>query len=1098
MKRPIIFLMALVIILASMGLALTAQSSEIRGERTVISDFIDNETAFYDIPLIVEDDGTTIELDMQRQSDNLDTLLYLLDSQGRIIAENDDRPTGERDSLLVFPQAKVGNYRVIATRYGVQDGNTTGAFELVAELQSSATETSLSYDTSPEALTAAGFPEIEPRSHATWTILAYYGGDTNLEDGILADLNEFELAGGSSDEVRIVALMDRHPAYSEASGNWVGTRIYEITADVSGDEADNTPTIDSEPLAELGNLDTGDGTTFAQFLAWGLATYPADHYVIALASHGAAWRGVVTDESNLETQLSLQELSVALEQAREVAGVEKFDALINDACLMSSVEYHQVMAEYFDFSLASPEIVINPALDMTIFTDALKAGGEIDLVAIGDELVDTYIERDATEGQGTVGLYLTSAVTDLSEFGAVIEAVENFAELVNNNIAIYAPIIGEARAKAYTYTSFAGDEDLIDLGNFMNRVIAETSDPTLQVAANNVLEALGNAVLYGKGGERAAAQVSAYQNIYFPNDSRRFDGIYLTEGGLEQWGTMLRNFYSTVNPSVWTQGDERFTFHPPATVKVNIFNSFPTTAASTATGFAIGFETVGRNIAFGDITFDQIQTDGSRIRYLTDRLLENVGTADGSTELVSDWSDGVEVNTFLWDVALPVLSDGVNRGNEFFIVTEDVASVDGRYREADSDIWEDVTLAFDRTTGQLQQVISRSTETNSVGVVTIPTGSIFQTFKQVVTPDGRVTTEPGNVYIWSEGGPTWSFAPAPSGDYEIGLLITTFGGTTSFASASTTIENAGVDDSIRAAILPELGFSLTRPEDWEDLAVFQTNGVFLRSSAPDGEVSENVYFTFGEDIENDLNAIVDRIAGEYNLEVGDDRNVLALSGGKQALAFDYVNTVEGTAGRGIAAFSAGNFFNIGLVLGVESEDDDLRSEIFTLMSTNSSVFDITEFEAAGVRNWGFADDAENLPLVSFPMHQTWSVEGVADGWVQYSDGTNFVAVTSIVTDETDADAIISQLMDDTITSALDELDEQGTRTFFGQNHEWTALLYEAERENTPVAGRIYVTFANDNAYVVWAEVEINDEAATVISERIEPIIDGFVISAPTE
>src|SRR5690606_29238230 len=119
-------------------------------------------------------------------------------------------------------QAAAGNYRVIATRYGVQDGNTSGAFELLAELQTTATETDSSYDTSHDALAAAGFPELEVQPTATWTILAYYGGDTNLEDGILADLNEFELAGGSSDDVRVIALMDRHPAYSEASDNWIG------------------------------------------------------------------------------------------------------------------------------------------------------------------------------------------------------------------------------------------------------------------------------------------------------------------------------------------------------------------------------------------------------------------------------------------------------------------------------------------------------------------------------------------------------------------------------------------------------------------------------------------------------------------------------------------------------------------------------------------------------------------------------------------------------------------------------------------------------------------------------------------------------------
>ncbi len=88
------------------------------------------------------------------------------------------------------------------------------------------------YLTEAPALPASNFtPPVPAVGDQTWTVMLYQDADDQvLEQDVYLDLNEAERVG-SSDNVRIVAQIDRYRAGFQGDGNWTSTRRYYVTQD---------------------------------------------------------------------------------------------------------------------------------------------------------------------------------------------------------------------------------------------------------------------------------------------------------------------------------------------------------------------------------------------------------------------------------------------------------------------------------------------------------------------------------------------------------------------------------------------------------------------------------------------------------------------------------------------------------------------------------------------------------------------------------------------------------------------------------------------------------------------------------------------------
>ena len=1114
MKRYIILLLMLFTALISVPFAQT-DTEAVESNRIVGA--ISDDSPFLSIPLLITEENQLVEATMTTRSGDLDTMLYLVDMDGNIIAENDDGEGVGTNSALFFPNIPTGNYNLIATRYNEVNGSSEGQFNLEYAVRP-VPNPLVEYDVSDEALTAAGFPDIEPKTQAKWTIIAYYGADTDLEPGLLNDFNEFELAGGSTDDVRIIMLIDRSDRYTDVDGNWDNARLYEIGDDISADEATNyPPTPDSAPLAELDELDTGSGETLALYLTWALRTYPADHYTIAFGSHGAGWQGLITDEkkfasdtSGSDTILSLPELQSAFRAAKGTTNIEKFDVLINDACLMSSVEYHVVMSEFFNISYASPEVVIDPALNMTDFARALQQNADTDLEMIGIELVDRYVEFDAVETGGSLAAYLTHAVTDLQQFDPVTVAINDFAELVLSEPQIYTNVIGQARANVHSYNSFFDRDKLIDVGDLMFAIVEEGTNKDLSMVAQGVIDALETATIHRDGGKLVSENAS-YYNIYFPSKSSDFDPQYFIDSPIAIWGTMLRAYYNVLTPKQWSFERTAATgiasvqgaavLHPPVVPQVRLSSVFPE-VGSAQSPFHIQAEVVGRNFDSATYVVDQVQPDGTLIRYTEQTILVAEFNEDGTiAELLNDWNAGVDLVTLIDDTKLPVISDGENIFNEFVNIQEEIASVNGRYREPNDEEWNDVTVIFDfgiedslaGEIGIVSQVLGQADNSDAVAAIRIPENSEFQTYTYIVTGDGRTVRQFGNSYNWGAEGVTVTSEPAPSGEYQIGVQMTTYSGITGSDTIRVRIDNDSIDNLQRFSDV-DAGIVLAYPADWSEMRYIEEANYYTSANSDN---SQEIIIASIPTTSTNLDAITQAFMGSpFGGDLITQPTTYTVNDiPVQTYAYKgEINQRERFVVAYTLANSATETAFVVAILG-----DTGGSELANIAS---DIMVSTEILGGNTREWNLEFIADESDVV-LPVQQGWQSQTIDPVGAFYfppdDEGDNFIGIFNDVStdfrgDLTELANIMNATMIDQLKSLRPDHVVDRIETYHGKFATWQVIIYTATNDTgKAVQGRLYTspiqTARATEAITVWAESPIDNPA--IFQETFEVMIDGL-------
>ena len=402
---------------------------------------------------------------------------------------------------------------------------------------------------------ATSRPFVAPTRSAmgqNWLVMLYQDADDRiLEKDIFVDLNEAERVG-SSDRVQVVAQVDRFSGGFDGDGNWSSTKRLYVTQD------DDLNRVGSQLVADLGELNMSDGDTLVDFVTWAIETFPADKHVLILSDHGMGWPGGWSDSapgasgdrsiplaSKLGDRLYLMELDDALQEIRDQTGLDKFELVGLDACLMGHIEVMTALAPHARYSVLSQET--EPALGWayTSFLDALQRDPDMTGAELGNLIVGSYIEEDQRivddqaraellrDSSPLAGLFSlagtasadqmlrqmgensTLAALDLSAMPSLVDSINELSYALQQ---ANQSEVARARSHAPSFTSVFGQEvppSYIDLGNFVHLLKQTGAGQAVAGQADGVLAALHQVVIAEKHG--SAKKGSTGVSIYFPN-----------------------------------------------------------------------------------------------------------------------------------------------------------------------------------------------------------------------------------------------------------------------------------------------------------------------------------------------------------------------------------------------------------------------------------------------------------------------------------------------------------------------------------------------------------------------------------------------------
>lgn len=663
----------------------------------------------------------------------------------------------------------------------------------------------------------------------TWLVMLYQDADDKiLEQDIYVDLNEAERAG-SSDRVKIVSQIDRYRAGYSGDGNWSNTRRFYLTQD------NNLQSVRSKEVQELGEANMADGKTLVDFATWAMQNYPADRYILILSDHGMGWPGGWSDPTAsgrgsanfplatvLDDQLYLRELDQALGEIRAQTGLDQFEVIGLDACLMGQLEVFTALAPHARYAVASQETEPSLGWAYTSFLKQLLINPDITGAELSRSIVESYIREDQrivdeearagflSQGSPLGGLFgmpsasqlarqleqsVTLAAIDLQAIPALNESVNSLALALQQS---QQRPIAQARSYAQSFTSIFGSDvppSYIDLGNFVQLLKRNINDGQVSRAADQVLAALEQAVIAEKHGPGKPGATGI--SIYFPNTQlfrnpasgpESYTAAADRFARQSLWDDFLVFHYTgrdfeagAAAPALPRSGDR---VRAPVSGRVEV-SPITLSAQTAAPGrpVTLSADIQGDNIGYIKL-FVGFYDEASNSIFIADAdYLESPETREIGGVYYPDWGEGEFTLTFEWEPVVFAINDGNQSAVALFspqdygISPEQATyTVDGLYTFADSGETIHARLYF--RDQQLRQVFGITGEgaTGAPREIIPQTGDAFTILEKWMDLDQdgnvvRTAFQEGETLTFGDQMFTWEDLDAAAGVYIIGFIV---------------------------------------------------------------------------------------------------------------------------------------------------------------------------------------------------------------------------------------------------------------------------------------------------------------------------------------
>jgi hypothetical protein len=674
--------------------------------------------------------------------------------------------------------------------------------------------------------TAAARPTAAPASASasaddTWLVMLYEDADDQvLEQDMVMDVNEAERVG-STDKVTIVAQLDRYKGGFKGDGNWSGARRLHITKD------DDLNKLNSEVVADLGKVNMADGQTLVDFAEWAINTYPAAHYALILSDHGMGWPGGWSDGSQTKPGpdglgltsdgdlLLLNEIDAALGKIRADTGIDAFDMIGFDACLMGQLEVLTAIAPHARYVVASEEV--EPALGWAYagFLGQLVANPAIDAGSLSKDIVQSYIDQDQrivddaaraefvqetfdttkTRSARAVAADMSHDVTlsayDTAALPDLLTALDGFSAALSK---LNKKTVASARtyAQHFENTFDDGPSPYIDIGSFASVIRDKSNTKGIDKAADDLLAALKHVVIAEKHGDERSGATGL--SIYFPTsklykstDAGRkvYAQVASRFADSADWNKYLNFYYygeamdapapTTNTLAILSPGASKLSVTKLQLSAKKIAQSGKVTVKTSVDGDQVGFIYFFTGLSSpGDdsiLVADVDYISAGKSTSINGVFYPDWG-ADRPVAISYDWtpvrfgiSDGKTTKFALFEPS----DYGAANDNFTYVVRGTYTFVDGGSRQAQ--------LFFRDKDGALTKVLGFSSQgqASAPRVITPQPGDTFTITNQRIrlhTNSGGVkeyVTEPGDTITFGDQPLTMQKLPAPTGSYVLGV-----------------------------------------------------------------------------------------------------------------------------------------------------------------------------------------------------------------------------------------------------------------------------------------------------------------------------------------
>lgn len=281
-------------------------------------------------------------------------------------------------------------------------------------------------------------------------------------------------------------------------------------------------------LETFASRNMGDKSTFADFLNFGMMSFPAEKYLLVCWNHGnGPLEGFGSDVLYDGDSLRLEEMQEAFELSRMQE--YPFELVGFDACLMGTVETVYMMPKNVKYMVASPELEPVEGWNyqwLEILGEENRTGEEI-----GEKIGREYVESG---GNQEIPLALT--VTDVEKLQEKCrEWNEQLEEKVWEEEELWEVFAKRNQMQEYQVGTMGSQRsELVGCESIMKEICGEEKQP------GELLD--GIATIFGN---EAACEKQSRLSIYFPEEIPDYEEmvVYETCGFIDGYYKLLRTSY---------------------------------------------------------------------------------------------------------------------------------------------------------------------------------------------------------------------------------------------------------------------------------------------------------------------------------------------------------------------------------------------------------------------------------------------------------------------------------------------------------------------------------------------------------------------------